>query len=113
RKRRTDNRLLIKCRYGGVFNPGAPIIYGFTEEVLYSALQRRLKRLAIGKRKVLGAAKNKRFLAEEVTYGNIRGQPHLLNTVAEPNVVTTPESVVRLRSVCAHRLADDAYAWPA
>src|SRR5690606_1359601 len=107
-----DDRFLIEGRYGGVFNPGTPIIRGFPKKVFNSALQRCFKRLAIGKGKVLGSAQNKGFLAEKMAYRDIRRQPHLLDTVIEVYMVAPPEFREYLRPVCTYRLADDPHARP-
>src|SRR5690606_22291151 len=41
-------------------------------------------------------------------YRYICCQPHLLDAIAELNVVTSPEFIERLRPICADRLTDDA-----
>src|SRR5690606_13022723 len=95
-----------------MFNPGTPIIRGLPEKMFDSTLQRCFKRLAIGKGKVLGSTQDKGFLTEKMAYGNIRCQPHSLDTVIEVDMIAPPEFREHLRPICAYRLADDAHAWP-
>src|SRR5690606_3052270 len=73
---------------------------------------RCFKWLAIGKGKVLGSTQDKGFLTEKMAYGNIRRQPHPLDTVIEVDMIAPPELREHLRPVCTYRLADDAHAWP-
>src|SRR5688572_13154452 len=76
--------------------------------MLHRTLQRGFEWLAICKGKVLGSAQHKGLLTEKVAYRYICCQPHLLDAIAELNVVTSPEFIERLRPICADRLTDDA-----